>query len=113
MPVEVEGWQEPAYIDPADLPLVEEIEAGEHQPELTTFLSPFDNLIWDRQRVRDLLALTTAPRCTSRRPSAQYGYYVLPILHNGRLVGRLDPKADRKNKTLIIRAIYLEPGQPD
>ncbi len=47
-------------------------------------------------------------------PAAQrrYGYYVLPILHRGRLVGRLDPKADRKTKTLIVRAIYLEPGEP-
>ena len=40
----------------------------------------------------------------------KYGYYVLPILHNGRFVGRLDPKADRKNKTFIVHAIYLEPG---
>ena len=47
-------------------------------------------------------------------PVAQrrYGYYVLPILHRGRLVGRLDPKADRQTKTLIVRAIYLEPAHP-
>ncbi len=37
------------------------------------------------------------------------GYYVLPILHNGRFVGRLDPKADRKNKIMIVRHLYLEP----
>jgi uncharacterized protein YcaQ len=42
----------------------------------------------------------------------EYGYYVMPILHQGRLVGRLDPKADRQAKTLIVRGIYLEPGQP-
>ncbi|MFN2184803.1 MAG: DNA glycosylase AlkZ-like family protein, partial [Anaerolineae bacterium] len=41
----------------------------------------------------------------------QYGYYVLPILHRGRLVGRLDPKADRQANVMRVRAIYLEPGQ--
>jgi hypothetical protein len=41
----------------------------------------------------------------------QYGYYVMPILHRGRLVGRLDPKADRQSGTLIVRAIHLEPGE--
>jgi uncharacterized protein YcaQ len=41
----------------------------------------------------------------------QYGYYVLPILHRGRLVGRLDPKADRQSGTSFVRALYLEPGE--
>ena len=41
----------------------------------------------------------------------QYGYYVLPILHHGRLVGRLDPKADRKTKTMIVRAHLPGAGQ--
>jgi uncharacterized protein len=40
----------------------------------------------------------------------KHGYYVMPILHNGRFVGRLDPKADRKTKTLILQSTYLEPG---
>jgi uncharacterized protein YcaQ len=44
------------------------------------------------------------------KPKRKYGYYVLPILHNGQFVGRLDPKADRKNKIFILHAIYLESG---
>jgi uncharacterized protein YcaQ len=109
VPVQVEGWEETAYLDAIDLPLVEDIETGAHQPALTTFLSPFDNLIWDRRRVRDLFGFDY--RAEMYRPAAEreYGYYVLPILHRGSLVGRLDPKADRKSNTLIIRAIYLEP----
>jgi uncharacterized protein YcaQ len=112
IPVEVEGWNHTAYLDPADLPLVEEIRAGELQPETTTFLSPFDNLIWERERVRELFDFDY--RIEMYTPAAQrrFGYYVLPILHRGRLVGRLDPKADRKTKTLIVRAIYLEPDEP-
>ena len=54
LPVEVEGWGETAYLGPADLPLVKEIEAGEHQPSVTAFLSPFDNLLWERDRVHSL-----------------------------------------------------------
>ena len=111
VPVAVEGWSDIAYLDPADLSLIEEIEAGAHQPTLTTFLSPFDNLIWDRRRTRELFGFDY--RAEMYRPAAQrrYGYYVLPILHRGRLVGRLDPKADRRAGTLIVRAIYLEPEQ--
>ena len=112
IPVEVEGWKHTAYLDPSDLPLVEEIQAGGLQPEITTFLSPFDNLIWERERVRELFGFDY--RIEMYTPAAQrrFGYYVLPILHRSRLVGRLDPKADRKTKTMIVKAIYLEPGEP-
>ena len=112
LPVKVEGWSEIAYLDPSDLPLVDEIKAGAHQPAVTTFLSPFDNLIWDRDRVRDLFDFDYRAEMYTPVAQRQYGYYVMPILHRGRLVGRLDPKADRQTNTLIVRAIYLEPAQP-
>jgi hypothetical protein len=112
VPVEVESWKETAYLDPADLPLVEEIEAGGYQPALTAFLSPFDNLIWDRQRVLDLFGFDYRAEMYVPKAKRQYGYYVMPILHQGRLVGRLDPKADRQRNTLILRALYLEPDVP-
>jgi uncharacterized protein YcaQ len=111
VPVEVEGWKDEAYLDPVDLPLVEEIEAGAHTPTVTALLSPFDNLIWDRTRTSDLFAFDYRSEMYTPPAQRQYGYYVLPILHRGRLVGRLDPKADRKAKIMRIRAIYLEPGQ--
>jgi len=111
VPAEVEGWKEPAYLHPADLSLVEEIAAGEHQPTLTTFLSPFDNLTWNRQRLRDLFGFDYRIEMYTPAAQRQYGYYVMPILHQGQFVGRLDPKADRQAGTLIVRAIYLEPGQ--
>lgn len=110
LPVKVEGWKETAYLDPADLPLLKDIEAGGYQPELTTFLTPFDNLIWDRQRVLDLFGFDYHIEMYTPAASRRYGYYVMPILHRGRLVGRLDPKADRASKTLLVRAVYLEPG---
>lgn len=112
VPVQVEGWADTAYLDPADLPLLDEIQAGGHRPTLTAFLSPFDNLIWDRQRVADLFGFDYRAEMYQPAAKRKYGYYVLPILHRGRLVGRLDPKADRQEGTLIVRALYLEPGQP-
>lgn len=111
LPVEVEGWKEPAYVCPADLPLVGEIEAGEHRPEVTTLLSPFDNLMWDRARVRDLFGFEYRIEIYTPAAQRRYGYYVMPILHRGRLVGRLDPKADRQSNRLIVRGLYLEPGE--
>ncbi len=111
LPAEVESWKDKAYLVPADLKLIGDIQAGLYQPDLTTFLSPFDNLIWDRQRVEDLFDFYYRVEMYLPAAKRRYGYYVLPILHQGQLVGRLDPKADRKTKTLIVRAIYLEPGQ--
>jgi uncharacterized protein YcaQ len=110
VPVAVEGWDDVAYVLPEDVDLVEEIAQGQHQPQLTTFLSPFDNLTWNRDRLFDLFNFDYRIELYTPKPKRKYGYYVLPILHKGQFVGRLDPKADRKNKTFIVHAIYLEPG---
>ena len=110
IPVSVEGWKAPAYLDPADLSLIATIEQGKQQPTLTTFLSPFDNLTWNRDRLSDLFSFNYKIELYTPVAKRKYGYYVLPILHRGRFVGRLDPKVDRKTGTLIIHAIYLEPS---
>ena len=109
--VEVEGWKETAYLDPDDLPLVAEIKEGAHTSQVTTLLSPFDNLIWERDRTSELFGFDYRSEMYTPAAKRQYGYYVLPILHRGRLVGRLDPKAERKAKAMRIRALYLEPEQ--
>jgi hypothetical protein len=108
--VAVAGWPDTAYVLPEDIALIEEIAQGQHQPELTTFLSPFDNLTWNRDRLADLFSFDYRIELYTPTAKRKYGYYVLPILHNGLFVGRLDPKADRKNKTFVVHAIYLEPG---
>jgi uncharacterized protein len=108
--VTVDGWQDPAYVLPEDVPLLEEIAQGQYQPQLTTFLSPFDNLTWNRDRLADLFNFDYRIELYTPQAKRKYGYFVLPILHKGQFVGRLDPKADRKTKTFLVHAIYLEPG---
>ena len=73
-------------------------------------LSPFDNLVIQRDRLRELFGFEYAIECYTPAAKRVHGYFVLPILWGDRFVGRLDSKADRKQKTLIIRNLLFEPG---
>ena len=90
-------------------PDLERLRAG-LRPERTVLLSPFDSLIWDRARARTLFGYEVVFEAYVVPAKRRYGYYSLAILHQGRLVGRLDPKMDRETGTLIARAVFLEPG---
>jgi uncharacterized protein YcaQ len=87
-------------------------QAGQLQaaPPRVSLLSPFDNLIIQRERMARLFGFDYALECYVTPAKRKYGYFVLPILWGERLVGRLDPKAERKKKTLVIRNLVLEPG---
>ena len=96
------------------LALLEKAAAGEIIPERTTFLNPFDNLWWAQGR--DEAFWGFRQRLEAYYPAAKrvYGYFYLPILHRERLVGRFDPKLERKTGLLRLRALHLEPGvEPD
>jgi uncharacterized protein len=108
--VAVEGWQDPWYVHPENLSLLEFALQGEIVPTYTTLLSPFDPLIWDRERVRTLFNFDYALECYLPEPKRRYGYYLLPILYEGHLIGRMDAKAYRKEGIFEVRALYLEPG---
>lgn len=110
LPVEVEGFEGLAYIHPDRLGLLEEVASGCREPTLTTLLSPFDPLVWDRQRARELFNFDYMIECYTPAPKRRYGYFTLPILHRGRLIGRLDPKAHRTQGIFEIKALHLEPG---
>ena len=110
LPVAVQGWQEPAYIHRDDLQALDEIRQGRHEPQMTLFLSPFDNLFWDRDRDQALWDFFYRIEVYTPKSKRVYGYYVMPILHGCELVGRVDPKVDRKRKRLIFKALYLEKG---
>ncbi len=93
-----------------NLPLLEQAANGDFAPRRTTFLSPFDNLFWARGRDELLWGFRNVLEAYKPASTRTWGYFCLPILHHDRLVGRFDPKLERQNGTLRLKALYLEPG---
>jgi uncharacterized protein len=110
MTAEVLGWEGPALFHPENLGLIKKAVWGRLGAELTTLLSPFDPLVWDRARARAVFGFDYQLECYTPEPKRRFGYFVLPILHHGRLVGRLDAKAHRKEGIFEIKSIHLEQG---
>jgi uncharacterized protein YcaQ len=108
--VSVEGWAQPGYIHPANAALAERASAGELASTTTTLLSPFDPVVWDRERALAMFNFDYRIECYTPAPKRRYGYFTLPILRRGALVGRLDPKAHRKQGVFEVKALHLEPG---
>ena len=106
----VEGWSEQAYIHPDSAALARRAASGRLEPELTTLLSPFDPLVWDRARALAVFGFEYRIECYTPEPKRIYGYFTLPILRRGALVGRVDAKAHRKEGRFEVKALYLEPG---
>lgn len=103
--VRVEDRRGPYYALP------EHLEALIDAPDArgTTLLCPFDSLLWQRKRAEELLGFRYRIEIYTPAAKREHGYYVLPILHDGCMVGRLDPKAHRDRGALEIKAINLEP----
>lgn len=111
IPVAVDEVPGDYYLHADDLPLLRQLQSGDWQPR-TTLLSPFDNLICDRDRAEQLFDFYFRIEIYVPKAKRQFGYYVLPILHGDRLIGRIDPKMDRKTQTLHINNVYAEAGAP-
>jgi uncharacterized protein YcaQ len=110
-PKDSRPWKGDWYVHVDDLSLLERLSAGEWEPR-TTLLSPFDNLICDRRRAEQLFNFEFSLEIYVPKSKRKYGYYVMPILHGDRLIGRLDPAMDQEKKELMINAVYAEPDAP-
>ncbi|WEN16891.1 crosslink repair DNA glycosylase YcaQ family protein [Rhodanobacter sp. AS-Z3] len=108
--VPVEGWNTPGYVHRDHAALLQKALAGRLRATHTTLLSPFDPLVWDRARALAMFDFEYTIECYTPAAKRQYGYFVLPILHRGRLVGRLDAKAHRDIGVFEVKALFLQPG---
>jgi uncharacterized protein len=107
--VDVDEWPAPGYVHRDHAAVMARAAAGKLRATHTTLLSPFDPVVWDRERVAEMFGFDYRIECYVPEPKRVYGYYVLPILHEGRLVGRLDAKAHRADGIFEVKTLYLEP----
>lgn len=108
--VAVDGWRQPAYVHRDFLATTRKAAREQLAATHTTLLSPFDPAVWDRERALTLFDFDYRIECYTPEAKRKFGYFVLPILSRGRIVGRLDAKAHRSDGVFEIRALYLEPG---
>ena len=100
--VAVDGWTEKAFVHRnAKLP---------KQLHATALLSPFDSLVWCRPRNERLFNFHYRIEIYTPKEKRKFGYYVLPFMMNGQLVGRVDLKADRANSKLLVHSVHTEKG---
>lgn len=105
-PVELRGdGGDSLYARPADL----QATARGRASRRVHLLSPFDNLVIRRPWLRRIFDFDYTIECYVPGPKRRYGYFCLPVLFGDRLVGRLDPKADRRERVFIVRCLELEP----
>jgi uncharacterized protein YcaQ len=112
--LQVDGWSDSIWVSSR---VWEEFKNTNIKADIllhTTLLSPFDSLIWDRKRTLELFDFDYKIECYTPAPKRIFGYFCLPILSNGEIVGRLDAKAHRADKRFEVKALYLEKrGKPN
>ncbi|MEN9990194.1 MAG: hypothetical protein RL508_1173 [Actinomycetota bacterium] len=110
-PVKVQGWKDKAFLGNLGRVAVENDPEFKRAPaNRTTILSPFDPVIWFRDRAQRLFGFDYKIEIYVPAEKRVYGYYTLPILRNGHLVGRVDLKSDRQAGVLRVQAAWVEAG---
>ena len=108
MPIEVKGSRARWLALARDLPALTRAARRRESSRGTTLLSPFDSLLWHRERVERLFGFSYRIEVYTPGPQRVHGYYTLPILHDGQLIGRVDAKAHRADGYLAVRNVHFE-----
>jgi len=110
LPVSVEGLRQTRYVIAEEEPMLESTaEPGSLRTPGVTFLAPLDPLAWDRRMLRELFGFDYLWEVYVPERKRRWGYYVLPILFGDRFVGRIEPRLDRKTKSLAMLGVWFEP----
>jgi uncharacterized protein YcaQ len=117
VPVGVEGVRGERFLLTAELPILAQAERevadglapGGERPGVT-FLAPLDPLAWDRDLLRSLFGFDYVWEVYVPEPKRRWGYYVLPLLFGDRIVGRIEPRIDRADRSVRIRGLWWEDG---
>jgi uncharacterized protein YcaQ len=110
IPVQVEGWKQDTFVHRDFAPMLDDAASGKLASTVTTVLSPFDPVVWDRKRAAELFDFDYAIECYTPAAKRKYGYFVLPLLSRGKLVGRVDAKAHRALRVFELKSLHIEPG---
>lgn len=115
-PVEVAGLNKDYYILTSDIDRLsvhddeDQTHGFENEAEVTIhFLPPLDNLLWSRKRLTDLFDFKYRWEIYTPAVKRKYGYYAMPILAGDRLIGRMDPRLDRKQGHLTVQLLQIDP----
>ena len=108
VPIEVKGSRARWLALARDLPALARAARRREGSRGTTLLSPFDSLLWHRERVERLFGFSYRIEVYTPGPQRVHGYYTLPILHDGQLIGRVDAKAHRADRHLAVRHVHFE-----
>jgi uncharacterized protein len=106
--VEIEGIEQIAYVHRDHRTLLKRASRNDLQATHTTLLSPFDPIVWDRKRALHLFDFDYRLECYTPEHKRLYGYFTLPLLHRGELVGRVEAKAHRGDGIFELKHLHLE-----
>lgn len=108
--VEVAGWDAPGYVHRDHAPALATAAAGTLRTTHASLLSPFDPVVWDRERASTLMGFDYTLECYTPGPKRRYGYFVLPVLVGNRIVARIDAKAWRREGVFEVISFHPEDG---
>ncbi len=106
--IKVEGIKDPLYIAAENLERLQETMNIPVKNKYARMLAPLDNILWDRKLIAALFGFEYKWEVYTPAAERKYGYYVLPVLCDGKFIGRIEMQTDKKSKTLVVKSFWAE-----